>query len=157
MDIRIKWGSKLVSVNVNSLECKHYKCFVPGRYTHHTACGASGCSSRTADRLSCLTRDNRGCPEIKEKILLKRKRRPPLPNIYLKSTIDELARARAKTNEAVNLLRRVASTEPCELDHHGYCQSHGWLCSAPCPQGVAKEFLKQFPISGDNSLDMHCD
>ncbi|MFH0806010.1 MAG: hypothetical protein V1901_03995 [Patescibacteria group bacterium] len=66
INIKIKWDNKYKLVNVNNRECRKLKCFVPGRYTHHTACGMSGCSSRTDENYSCLTRDNRGCPDIKE-------------------------------------------------------------------------------------------
>jgi len=66
MNIKIKQDKKYIIVNVNSIECKKFKCFIVGRYTHHSACGLSGCSSWTDEKYSCLTRDNRGCPDKKE-------------------------------------------------------------------------------------------
>lgn len=68
MKIKIRWDNKkCIQVDVNSRECRHLRCFVPGRYTHHSACGLSGCSSWTDEGYSCLTRDNHGCPDIKLK------------------------------------------------------------------------------------------
>lgn len=69
MKIKIKYNNKFIQVDVNSIRCKELKCFVPGKYTHHSACGSSGCSFRTDKYYSCLTRDNRGCPDYAIKIL----------------------------------------------------------------------------------------
>jgi len=63
MKIRIKYENKYINVDVNSIKCRNRECFVPGRYTHHSACGMSGCSNWTDKNYSCLTRDNRGCPD----------------------------------------------------------------------------------------------
>ncbi len=63
MNIRIKYGNKITDVFVREKQCRSKPCFRPGHYTHHTACGASGCSSRTDDNVSCLTRENHGCPK----------------------------------------------------------------------------------------------
>lgn len=41
---------------------------------------------------------------------------------------------------AVPLLEAYVDDEPCELDHHGYCQSHG-LSEAPCINERTKAFL----------------
>jgi len=49
-------------VEVRDRVCRHKPCLVVGRYTHHSAAGASGCSSWTDPNYSCLTRDNHGCP-----------------------------------------------------------------------------------------------
>lgn len=51
------------TVDVRVRQCKDYACLIVGRYNHHSACGSSGCGSSYAGHLSCLTRDNRGCPE----------------------------------------------------------------------------------------------
>ena len=63
MKIKIRWGNKMIKVDVNYPECRKRECFVPGKYVHTSACGMSGTSSRTADEYSCLTRDNHGCPD----------------------------------------------------------------------------------------------
>lgn len=62
MKVRIGKGKKAIMVEVKDKDCPKRACFYYGHYTHHTACGSSGCSSRTADDLSCLRRDNHGCP-----------------------------------------------------------------------------------------------
>jgi len=69
MKIKIKSKAigRFITVEVIDKECKKYKCFVWGTYTHRTACGMSGCSAQTANGYSCLTRDNHGCPDKKEK------------------------------------------------------------------------------------------
>lgn len=54
-------------VDVNSSKCKKYKCLRIGYYTHHNAAGNSGISARTDDELSCITRDNFGCPDIEDR------------------------------------------------------------------------------------------
>ncbi len=63
MKIRKKHDGKMQDVKVAEEACKTKPCLRIGYYTHYTACGSSGCSYRTDDRLSCLTRDNHGCPE----------------------------------------------------------------------------------------------
>jgi len=50
-------------VDVLERACRWRTCLRVGRYTHRTAAGASGCSARTDENLSCLTRDERGCPQ----------------------------------------------------------------------------------------------
>lgn len=50
------------AVEVTGKRCAMLACLRPGYYTHHTAAGASGCSSRTDDHRSCLTWLERGCP-----------------------------------------------------------------------------------------------
>ncbi len=62
MKVRVKDGKKFVTVDVNHKDCPKRTCFYYGHYTHHNAAGSSGVSSRTADEMSCLRRDNHGCP-----------------------------------------------------------------------------------------------
>lgn len=50
------------AVEVRDRTCAYRACLWVGRYVHRSAAGASGCSARTASKLSCLTRDNHGCP-----------------------------------------------------------------------------------------------
>ena len=69
-------------------------------------------------------------------------------------TYAELARAALEA--AAPILRDASRTElrdllsdlaefgedPCEFDHHGYCQTHGWTAAEPrCPFARVKEFL----------------
>lgn len=63
MIIKIKKNNKFIKVDVNEKECKNKTCFVPGKYTHYSSAGYSGCSHWTDKNYSCLTRDNHGCPE----------------------------------------------------------------------------------------------
>jgi len=62
MIVKVKDGKKFVKVDVNHKDCPKRDCFYYGHYTHHSSAGMSGVSSRTADTLSCLRRDNHGCP-----------------------------------------------------------------------------------------------
>lgn len=51
------------------------------------------------------------------------------------------------------LLADFVDPDPCELDHHGYCQAHGWTDTEPrCPHARAKELLAQQPArtEGEN-------
>lgn len=66
---KLKIGGKEVSVNYEA--CEFLECLRIGTYTHRTSCGASGCSARTADGLSCLTRDNHGCPTNRRRLTAK--------------------------------------------------------------------------------------
>lgn len=61
----------------------------------------------------------------------------------LDGLIDLLAMAETDRDDTRALLRRLVAHEddPCELDHHGYCQTHG-LHSPPCAVRVARKHLK---------------
>jgi hypothetical protein len=63
MKIRIKRDKKFINVEVREKSCRNKKCFIAGKYTHYSACGLSGCSHWTDENYSCLTRDNKGCPD----------------------------------------------------------------------------------------------
>jgi len=49
--------------------------------------------------------------------------------------------------EIIELLEDLQDVDPCELDHHGNCQAHGWADTVlfpptrPCPQKRLKEIL----------------
>lgn len=66
MKIRVKFENKFVNVKVLDYKCKMRKCFIIGKYTHHSSTGFSGCSFWTDNNYSCLTRDNHGCPDNKD-------------------------------------------------------------------------------------------
>ena len=38
-------------------------------------------------------------------------------------------------------LKDMVDPDDCSLDHHGYCQAHGWLQSGLCPHFRAKIVL----------------
>jgi hypothetical protein len=42
------------------------------------------------------------------------------------------------------LVRDFLDPDPCALNHHGYCQAHGWLCSGRCPHARAREVLAAY-------------
>ena len=44
-------------------------------------------------------------------------------------------------NEIIELLEDLHDTDPCEFDHHGNCQLHGWSGDKPCPQKRLGEIL----------------
>jgi hypothetical protein len=51
----------------------------------------------------------------------------------------ELDRLRAENTALLDLVADFVDHDPCDLDHHGYCQAHMWIGSPlPCPHGRAK-------------------
>ena len=38
-------------------------------------------------------------------------------------------------------LKDIVDPDDCSLDHHGHCQTHGWLQSGLCPHSRAKQAL----------------
>lgn len=51
------------------------------------------------------------------------------------------AGVRAALGVAVPLLDELHNDEPCALDHHGYCQTHGLPQPGPCPDGEIQKFI----------------
>lgn len=47
--------------------------------------------------------------------------------------------------ELLELVREFIDPDPCEFDHHGYCQAHGYPGGEPlsCPHGRAKRLLNE--------------
>jgi hypothetical protein len=43
--------------------------------------------------------------------------------------------------EAVDLLATFVDDEPCRFDHHGYCQTHGWLDEGECNVARARRLI----------------
>ena len=39
------------------------------------------------------------------------------------------------------IVRDLIDPDECDLDHHGYCQAHGWLQEGECPHAWAKALL----------------
>lgn len=58
-----------------------------------------------------------------------------LENAALKATLE---RVEAERNELRELIISLGDEEPCEYDHHDYCQAH-LLHERPCPYGKANE------------------
>ena len=62
----------------------------------------------------------------------------------LSQRTGELEAERARTAKAIDLLREFADDDPCRLDHHGGCQTHGFLEPGPderCHVERAREFI----------------
>lgn len=45
--------------------------------------------------------------------------------------------------EADEILTYLLDVNECHLDHHGYCQEHGWLSDTTCPHARARTWLKK--------------
>jgi hypothetical protein len=50
-----------------------------------------------------------------------------------------------RRGELIALIKDLADPAPCEqFDHHGYCQTHGWLTDeSRCPHARATELLTE--------------
>ncbi|MEW2187802.1 hypothetical protein AB0900_31425, partial [Streptomyces cellulosae] len=48
-----------------------------------------------------------------------------------------------RTETLAALVRDFLDPDPCQLDHHGYCQAHSWLCEGRCPHARAREALAE--------------
>ena len=51
------------------------------------------------------------------------------------------ARLAADHQRAVDLLLTFVDDEPCALDHHGHCQTHGWLIETECHVARARRLI----------------
>lgn len=55
---------------------------------------------------------------------------------------DDLRAAETVIDDLAALVRDLAYTDPCEHDHHGHCQAHGWTDDdRPCPHARARDVL----------------
>ena len=50
-------------------------------------------------------------------------------------------KAEAERDALAGLLAEFVDSEPCSLDHHGYCQSHGHLDEGECHMARARAVL----------------
>lgn len=58
----------------------------------------------------------------------------------------ELAKAqeeRDKYKAVADAALDLVDPDPCRLDHHGYCQAHGWLQEGECVQARLKRHLTE--------------
>ena len=46
------------------------------------------------------------------------------------------------SDEVRSIIEDLVDTGDCDLDHHGYCQAHGWMSEGVCPHFRAKMFLE---------------
>lgn len=62
----------------------------------------------------------------------------------VESQRDVIRKLRSEEWQSRLLLSELVSTEVCQLDHCGYCQSHGWMRTEPtCPHGRAEALLRK--------------
>lgn len=60
------------------------------------------------------------------------------------AAIQRAERAEAERDQMASLVRDFLNPDPCQLDHHGYCQAHAWMCSgSSCPHARAREALAE--------------
>ncbi len=55
--------------------------------------------------------------------------------------LDALEQSQAEAARLRALVGELLDPDPCEYDHHGYCQTHG-LSEQPCPHERGKALLK---------------
>lgn len=63
---------------------------------------------------------------------------------------QDRARLLAIIDAATPIIRYMIDPDPCEFDHHGGCQAHGYISLQPgetCPQHDAKEWVKALGVS----------
>lgn len=63
------------------------------------------------------------------------------PVCGFRDALADLAAARRERDEAFEIINNVCDGNPCNLDHHGYCQEHCWLDESECPHKAAKRLL----------------
>jgi len=58
--------------------------------------------------------------------------------------IERADKAEAERDAALSLVRDLMDSHPCDhFDHHGYCQTHGWMqTDPPCPHGRAAKLME---------------
>lgn len=61
-----------------------------------------------------------------------------------KDIVEEL---RKDYDKLMEILVDLVDSDDCDLDHHGNCQTHGWIINdggrTECPQKRLKEFLNK--------------
>lgn len=50
------------------------------------------------------------------------------------------------------LIYDLTSEDKCSLDHHGYCQAHGWMSASECPHRRAQALLAEKGASEEVSM-----
>lgn len=72
------------------------------------------------------------------------KRRAELEAVSAYDLLARAAKAEAERDAARALVRDLRDSSPCDhFDHHGHCQTHGWMeTDPPCPHGRATKLLE---------------
>ena len=52
-----------------------------------------------------------------------------------------IAELDAQVRERDGLLRQVLDPDDCRLDHHGFCQTHGWMDRSGCPHARIRSLI----------------
>lgn len=60
----------------------------------------------------------------------------------IESQRETIRKLRSEEWQARNLVSELVSSEPCSLDHKGYCQEHLWVGKSECAHARAKRLLK---------------
>lgn len=59
---------------------------------------------------------------------------------------EELAPIERDLGRLVQVVRDLVDDEPCRLDHHGYCQTHGCLSPGECAVARGRRLLGLEPL-----------
>ena len=69
--------------------------------------------------------------------------------IFEKAIAQELATLKAQVRREIEgaekLLIQCVDLDECRLDHHGYCQTHGWFSEKLCINEQIKRYLSLTP------------
>lgn len=58
-----------------------------------------------------------------------------------KAAALRIAELEAQVRERDGLLRQVLDPDDCRLDHHGFCQTHGWMDRSGCPHARIRSLI----------------
>lgn len=48
---------------------------------------------------------------------------------------------KAERARIVEIMENLVDDDLCTYDHHGYCQTHGWMSSSTCPHKLGQNYL----------------
>lgn len=60
--------------------------------------------------------------------------------VWLSEDLGTLAEMEQQRDDALRMVLALTGTDPCQLDHHGNCQEHGWV-DGQCPKVRAEALL----------------
>ena len=66
-----------------------------------------------------------------------------MTNQILEEVQPLLTANEAKIRELEKLVDDFTDPDDCNIDHHGYCQAHGWLQAGVCPHFRAKQLKSE--------------
>jgi len=65
----------------------------------------------------------------------------------VKKLLEKIAERDATIERLIGYLEPMVGNEDpkCDFDHHGSCQSHGWIATGgTCPTAAARDFLTKY-------------